>query len=350
MGIAWLEPYDLYPAIVTAGVGFSSTWNCSATSEYTLVTGLISGVGQALHVSNGNTRTAFRSIPLTKQVSIAFYLNTNLPDGVVSQPLFDFATALGVRQCTLRLTPGGLFQLIGEGGATIATATLPITENTVNHISMRLDITTPGSNTFELYLNGGDTPALAASNADLQDDADTQIGGFTLLAQGFAGLTGTLVWDIDHMICLYDEYVVIPELELYYIGPNSDDSVQFTRLSGASNFNMVDDTTIDSDTTYNHSNTPGDKDKFGLIDPTFVSDYVWCVSSVTTARKEESSTQTLKNLIDKGGVDYESPNIFLSTGYTINYTHNQTDPSTSLAWNPADISGLKSGYQLTTGL
>ncbi len=353
MGVAWLEPWDLYPGIATAGVGAASTWAFNDTGDFTLITGLVNAVGQALRVqtNGGFGHRAFRSIPVTNQVSFAFYLNVPAFSLSTSQPIMAFTDAAGVIQCSFVITPAGVWQILGQGGAIMGTGILNTGANLTRHFSMRLDVTNPVACTFELYIDGADEPDLVVAGADLVASTTLTIGGFALYSlNSYPARTDAIEYKIDHMICLYDEYVVIPELELFYIGPNADDAVQFTRLSGASNFNMVDEATIDSDTTYNYSDTPGQKDKFGLTDPTFVSDYVWCVSQVTTARKEESSTQTIQNILDKGGTEYASANIFLATGYTINYTHNRTDPATTLAWDPADIAALKSGYKLTTGL
>ena len=198
---------------------------------------------------------------------------------------------------------------------------------------------------FEIYINGDDTPDISVTGQDL---GTGDIGLFRLALH--SSISGNLMnFRIDHIICLYDEYVVLPPLELYYTGPNTDDSVQWTPLSAGSNFSEVDEETIDSNTSYNFSNTAGHKDIFGIPDLPFVPDYVWGVSLVTVARKEESATQEFQNVLTIDGNEFNSDSHFLSTSYVTYYDHWRENPLTEAPWEPSDLVGRKSGYQLISG-
>lgn len=349
MGIAWIEPWDFYADLPDTAIGAASVWNGGIGSAFddgfSLVAGLLGGTGLALQVNDNGTvgaKEVYRAIPPTTQVTLNFYARYTIPQAV--QQVIQFKSASLVNQCQLQLTPIGVFQVLGEGEAVMATGTFIQQADAVNHFRILVDITTPGDNSFKLYINGNDTPDIDVDGVDLMDDVNLFIEAISIRRSYRDAAIDSAY---DHMICLYDECTLIPELEMYPLHPTGDDAAAWTRSAGANNYANIDEAQIDGDATYNHSTTVNQKDRFTYPALGFVPDYIYSVSLVTTARKEESATQTLQQHIKIAATEYPSADIFLSTTYSLYYKHYVQNPATVAPWVPADLP-IKTGYELTS--
>lgn len=126
--------------------------------------------------------------------------------------------------------------------------------------------------------------------------------------------------------------------------PTADDSVQFTRSSGAANFEMVDDAVPDADSTYNVSSTVGHKDKFVCSDMSQPAGNIPFVVVNTIDRKEDSGGVVLRHIVDVSGVEAEGPDFAPS----VSYDHHQSFFLTQPNGNPWSITAAnlsKPGYK-----
>lgn len=138
---------------------------------------------------------------------------------------------------------------------------------------------------------------------------------------------------------------VLGDLEIGVIHPDGDDSVAWSRLSGGSNYLMVNEIQADRDTTYNYASTATTKDIFTMqdIDTAVV---VHACQSVMLSRKTDVGGASLKVIWKPTTVEYSDADFYPSlTSYTWNRTVRVVNPDTGIAWTPAEVNALKMGYE-----
>lgn len=141
----------------------------------------------------------------------------------------------------------------------------------------------------------------------------------------------------------------VGSVRVYTEFPTSDDSVQFTRLSGSSNFEMVDDPgDIDGDTTYNSTTTAGQKDTFGITGDVPVTATVYAVEQRATMRKDDAATCTGRIILKSGGTQANGTTQTFGTSYAHYRQPYDVDPTDSNAWTPSKANNLKIGYERVT--
>lgn len=338
--IAWLEPFDLYPNLAADGVGCGTYWNFPNTGGISLIAGLLSGVGYALYmdqtIQSNIDSWITRAITATTAISVGFFYYTKAPTG--SSKLWSFKTVGGSTLCYLQLLASGQLQACKADGTVRDTGLFPVLNGAINHFAIAYDAS---AGTMQVWINGNDEPDIDATG--LNTGTIGLFGLYRTLGNAFDEYR---YWAIDHIVCMFDTAEQLPELELYPLGPNADESVQFTPSTGTDNWAVVDDIPVNNDTDYNASNNLGDKDLLTCDVLPFVPDYVWCVSQVTTARKTESATQTIQQVVEIESVEYNSADLFLSVTYSHHFSHRRQNPATLADWLPDEIPTV-SGYVVT---
>lgn len=127
---------------------------------------------------------------------------------------------------------------------------------------------------------------------------------------------------------------------------SSDRATDFTPLTGSDNFDMVNEVTADSDTSYNHTNVDQDQDIFEAVD---VADFgtILAVQVANVARGTVADEWELENAIDLSGTfSYGDPQTLAAT-----YPANGVTPTVfmqapgALAWTLARLNALGLGYR-----
>jgi hypothetical protein len=121
-------------------------------------------------------------------------------------------------------------------------------------------------------------------------------------------------------------------------------SAQFTPLS-STNVSNVDEQDADEDTTYNSSTTPGNKDTFAVTDLPGAAASIKAVQQIVRARKTDAGARTLKQVVRRGGTDYEGATVNLGDAYAYFTEVLELDPSTSAAWTESNFNGAEFGYK-----
>jgi hypothetical protein len=126
-------------------------------------------------------------------------------------------------------------------------------------------------------------------------------------------------------------------------------STQFSPLSG-SNYEMVDETIIDEDTTYNESGSVGAEDNFTQQTTTDIGvspSTVYAVQTVNCVRKTDAAEVRYQDVFVSGGTSYYSADKEASSSYYCTAFIHQVDPSTGIAWTVSGLDAAASGYKLT---
>jgi hypothetical protein len=234
----------------------------------------------------------------------------------------------------------GRLAVYGPAGTSIATFDNAIISNTWHSISMAGEIH-DSLGWLKVWIDGDLIVDL--SNIDTKNAAGANVD--RIMFSGTPGFS-----DAENR---FDDFrhdngttTQIPEGRFATLPLAADDAVQFTRLSGATNYEMIDDATCDEDTTYNSSNTVGHVDRFSYSAIPFNPDNIMAVMVSMCARKEDVATRRVRSFILSDATQVDFDDNFLSTNYTWDRHILELDPDGDVPWTKAALTALKAGYEL----
>lgn len=130
--------------------------------------------------------------------------------------------------------------------------------------------------------------------------------------------------------------------------PTSDDVAAFTRLSGAANYEMVDDVSPhDADATRNSSTGNAQIDRFATTD-TIIGNTVKvaAVNVVNMVHRDTGATQNFRNTIKHSASIADGANVALVVeDYRPVIQSFENNPSMSAQWTKAEVEAAKFGYE-----
>lgn len=327
----FVEIFDYYPTSLTADGGMNTVW---LGANGALVSG-IRGHGKSWVQPNGEGMK--RLVPVTNLLSL---LVTVKLGSFRTGALFSIRNLAGDPICYVGTDAVGRVYIGNSATAAgiFLLSTVPLVPNSIENISITLDISTFISNSASISVRGN--PADTATGVHLTVGTTPSQIGLVYLQNYIEATSFYDAWVVET-----DVIELIPEVEGFYIPPNSDSSVAFTRLSGASNFAMVNEASSDGDTTYNSGNTVGNKDLFGFPNLTGIPESIFTVSVMTCARKEESGTRQFKNKF-KLSTEHDGIDSALSQTYNWFQTNYRKNPETATPWAKTALDGIvKAGYE-----
>ena len=121
---------------------------------------------------------------------------------------------------------------------------------------------------------------------------------------------------------------------------------EFSRQGSASNWDNVDDTTIDNDSTYNFSNTVGQRDVLDCGNLPSIAGSIFGVQLNITARKDDAGSRALRSLTRVSATDYEGTSQNLGTDYRIYRQVLEQNPNTLAAWTETQVNAAEFGYKV----
>jgi len=131
---------------------------------------------------------------------------------------------------------------------------------------------------------------------------------------------------------------------LFAIG---NDSVSWTPLTGT-NWEMIDETAMDGDTTYNSTSTVNNEDRFNFQSLTGGVDLVYGLQVVGAYRKTDGGAHTIKQSVKSGSTEDYGPDHQVNTSYFYTIDLWILNPDTGLNWTLAEINAMKAAYKLTS--
>ena len=197
---------------------------------------------------------------------------------------------------------------------------------------------------YELYLNG----VLQCSGSGV-NTAGSGVAEWSQVALGNRGC------DMD-----YDTFMVfdqsgainndIPTKELrgdYRTVTADGNSSDATPSTGTDNFALVDESAPNNDTDYNTLAAPG-SDTFTTQDAVVVGGEIWCYQTVISAKKTDSATCTVADVVRVGSTDYTGDDIPVTTSYGYLLTPHDDNPATTdVHITEAAFNAAEFGYERT---
>jgi hypothetical protein len=214
-----------------------------------------------------------------------------------------------------------------------------------------------GSGFFKAYVNGvllasftGNTRGPAQSTSPFaQPNLWWDQVGFQLTNVG-----GSSLMQVDDLY--YGDTTVGPgvhacdqpigDVRVATLFPIGNNTVQWTPLSGT-NWQMVDEVAMDSDTTYNSTSTAGNEDLLNFQSLPSTVTTIYALQVTGAYRKDDALSRTIKQAVKSGvteayGANYSIPDTsyaYFTDLFTLN-------PNTSANWTLSDVNGMSAGYNL----
>jgi hypothetical protein len=223
----------------------------------------------------------------------------------------------------LALSPAGVLAL---GGA-------------YNYVEAKVSIASGSSGMVQVRVNGQPVISLNAVNTF------------------YAGsLTPNLVFIYPQDRRRYDDLYINSALGLYNYDfegdvridthyPNANgNSSQWNRSAGTLQFETIDEHPPDEDTTFNFTDTAGNKDTLGIqaLIPVFAG--IRSVALVHRMRPE-SGTIDVTPVVRSAAVDHDGTLFTIASGYEYYQTIYETDPATVVPWTDAGFDAAEWGYK-----
>lgn len=120
----------------------------------------------------------------------------------------------------------------------------------------------------------------------------------------------------------------------------------FTPQGSGTNWENVDETLLDEDTSYNHSNTIDHKDSFAFTNLPAITGTIFGVQACLGARKDDAGVRVVRPLTRIDGTDYEGGDQYLASSFLFARHLWEQNPDTSAAWTQADIDDAEFGYKI----
>lgn len=233
-------------------------------------------------------------------------------------------------------------------GTLLATGTQQLLANTWYGIEVWVEISdTVGR--VKVYIDGNPTP-------DIDFTGDTKNGGTGILSSlgggHSTGNSGTVsfstYWDD---LVVYDDtgsvnnaaplgdLRVVPSLP-----DGAGNTTQGTPLS-STNFSNMDETTMDSDTTYVEFSTVGHKDTYAMA-AVGVSGTVLGVQNRVAVRKTDAGSRAAKPVLRYSGVEVDGTEEYQNLSYRYQYQFHNSKPGGG-AWDVAAVDATEAGVKMT---
>jgi hypothetical protein len=197
---------------------------------------------------------------------------------------------------------------------------------------------------FRLYVDG--VEKLNLSNVDTRNGASTTIDGVYVGNDVPSNATTKGTNDFDDMY-FTDTATRIGERRIETLYPDSDVTQVWTRSAGAVNFELVDETLVDGDTTYVQGTTVGDRDTYGLNNLSSTPATVNGVKFNAFSVKTDAGARSIALQAISGATTSDGPDYSLPASYSKQERLLLTDPDTATAWTAAGVNALTGGPKVT---
>lgn len=307
-------------------------------------------------IDTGVVRTGRASLRLVSSANFSRVVSASGSTIVVGMGVYFAAHGAGNRFLRLRANASSAFGLIVEtdsvgrvrvlapnAGAPIWTDTDTQPTNTWLYFEFKVDNQSGATGSWTLRRNG--QVLQAQSSVVTLASAGHVIDGVS--AEAASGLTFYLddIYILDGSGSALNDF--LGPVRARTLLPTANSSVAMTANTGA-NWDAVNDTTPDDDTTYVSAASSPLTDRYTLADLPPEASIVRCVRSIYRARKEDAAVVEMRSVLLSGATEATGAARALDTAYTYYVDNFPTDPNTGAAWTPAAVNALTAGVRRVT--
>lgn len=117
--------------------------------------------------------------------------------------------------------------------------------------------------------------------------------------------------------------------------------------SAGSNYQNVDESAPDLESSYNSADTAGAKDSYDM-QAVGLTGAVKAIQTLAYVRKDDAGSRTVRLLTRSGGTDYFGPDEPVNDSYHYIRQIRETDPATGLGWTVAGVDAAEFGVELVS--
>lgn len=335
MALRFIDGFDHYAIPSQLAMKYTAYNDSGGSSGITTMTGRRGGSTAFLFRSSVDWLSLTLDNQSTWIVGMALYLY-----GSESSDFVRFYDPDGNTQCYVAITAAGIINLY-RGTTLLASSTNALAVGSWNFIEVKLTIADSGG-IFEVRVNEsvwvtftGDTKQSSSqttANRILFSSRSTDCGFDDLyICDGTGSVNNTYLGDV----------------RIDTVRPTgAGNYTEFGHQGSTNNWDNVDDTTIDSDSSYNYSNTVGQRDTYDCSNLPVISGSIFGVQVNMVARKDDAGGRTLRSLTRVASTDYEGTSQNIGTDYRNYRQIIEQNPNTSATWTESDINGAEFGYKV----
>lgn len=281
--------------------------------------------------TSGQTITAALPAGPTFYCELAARFSTAWPSS--EQLLFALMDA-GTLQCELRLTTTPELRVTRNGTSLGITSGLGLSLGTYYHIGFMVTINDT-TGVFEVRLNG--VQKLFMTAQDTKNTANATANQFRI--HGMSQALG----DYDDLVISTDDWC--GDCRVKAVFPDSAGNYSEWTPSAGLGWQCVDEPSMNSDTDYVSSATVGQRNSYGF-GALGLTGTVKAVQHVTSNRKDDAGSRTIKQFARIGGTDYDGSAVSVADAYVMSRRVMSVSPATGSAWTVSEIDGMEAGTKL----
>ena len=337
MQILVVEGFDEYNGI-GLNTGIQATWPLNSTGGVAMAAGRFGG--QAASFGSGSPRFGTRTMPsASASVSAGFAFKvTTIGSGnaffwLLSSGTYMIGLSIGADGSISagRYTALNTFTVLGTSAAGT------ITLGAFQYIEIEATISdTIG--TFNVYVDG--VSVLALTNVDTRNGTPTTVNQVQI---GSGSIQIAALFDDLYVT---DTATRLGECRVEPLVPTSDAAVAFVPSTGASNFALVDEATVNGDTDYVSGSTVGDSDLYGLGDLSDTPTTIHAVVVSAFAEKTDAASRSIGLQAKSGATTSVSGNLAVNAAYGKYEYILQNDPNGAVAWTGAAVNAMQAGMKV----
>ncbi len=338
MALLFCDSFDYYNTSQT-----SRKW-----SSVTFVAGGIDAVGRnstsglRLNGQGGDTNSVTWNFPANKTTIIAgMAVKFSSTD---AQTIFGFYDS-GTQQVHLKFNTNGSLAVL-RGATTLGTSSPGVVPSpTAQHNYIEMKATINGSTgSAEVCVN--EVTVLTITGANTQASANAYANQLIL----FTSLITNHLYIDDVYLCDTSgstNNTFLGDVRIECIRPSGAGSLTDFAPSAGSNYQCVDETTVNDETDYVSSSTVSHADLYAFGDLSSSVGSVLAVAMNTVDRKDDSGTRTHAHLILVSGVMVSGTAFSPTTSYTNHQTVFESVPAGG-AWSIGAVNSAEAGHKIIT--
>jgi len=301
------------------------------------------------NLDTNNARLALPAQYTRLFVGAAFYM-PQLPSSNNAVYLYQFRDNANAAQCTISVNSTGGIEVYrgGISGTLLATSANVLTALAYNFVETYIDLgngASPNDGAIEVRVNG--VTVIDIDTVDTQATANANIAQITFNACATGSMSNIDMADLyicDDSGSHNNDF--LGDTQWLDILPNVDTAASdWTRNTGSNDYDCIDDTTPDGDSTYIGADTAAQISRFGLGDlPATISTVVAVVTKVM-ARKTDAGTAnlevSLRSTLGSPDTDVSGADRPITEVYTYYRDTFETDPATGVPWTPSSVNAMQ---------
>lgn len=296
-----------------------------------------------------NNQSGYLSRPLTAASTIIMGMAFYLAYGDATNPIIVFqdgttSQTTPITQIDVRVTTDAGFQITRNG--TVIATSLPnlFTFNFWNYLEIKVFIH-DSTGFVQIRLNG--QTYMNATNLDTKNTGNNYVNQIRI--QPFAS-TGSFNFKIDDLYICDDtgsfNNAFLGECRVQTQYPTANGNTNnFSVVGAPSNWEAVDETPADDDTTFVRASVVGNTDDYQM-GTLALTGTIFGVQVNATHRKDDVGTRTITPVIKSGALYYEGALFNCNSDYSVASKIWEKDPATSLTWTNTTINNTFSGIRI----